>query len=168
VHIAEIQNLYDYSAWANAKLLAVVAQLTPEQFTQRVAGAYGSIRNTLVHVLSAEWGWLDRCGGHPRGARLSPDDFPTADHLITAWQRVDAWMRDFLGGLTDEDLARDVEFKLGDGPPVSLRRGELLRHAVLHAVHHRGQVAVLLREIGCAPGNFDYLIYATEHARLSA
>ena len=61
--VKDLERLYDYGYWANKKLLAVVAQLTPEQFTQTVAGSYGSVRNTLVHILSAEWGWLDRCGG---------------------------------------------------------------------------------------------------------
>ena len=67
--VKDLERLYDYGYWANKKLLAVVAQMTPEQFTQTVAGSYGSVRNTLVHVLSAEWGWLDRCGGRERGWR---------------------------------------------------------------------------------------------------
>lgn len=63
----DLLRLYDYGYWANKRLLDAVSQLTAEQFTQPVAGSYGSIRNTLVHVLSAEWGWLDRCGGPARG-----------------------------------------------------------------------------------------------------
>ena len=65
--VKDLERLYDYGYWANKKLLVVVSQLTAEQFTQTVAGSYGSVRNTLVHVLSAEWGWLDRCGGRQRG-----------------------------------------------------------------------------------------------------
>jgi uncharacterized damage-inducible protein DinB len=33
-------------------------QLTPEQFTEQVSGSYGSVRNTLVHIMSTEWGWV--------------------------------------------------------------------------------------------------------------
>jgi uncharacterized damage-inducible protein DinB len=51
--VADLQRAYDYGYWANAKLFAVVGGLTPEQYTQTVAGSYGSIRNTLVHVMSA-------------------------------------------------------------------------------------------------------------------
>ena len=67
---SDLRRLYDYNYWANGKLLAVVSQLTPEEFTREVSGSYGSIRNSLVHVLSAEWGWLDRCGGRARGRVL--------------------------------------------------------------------------------------------------
>ena len=48
--VKDLERLYDYGYWANKKLLAVVAQLTPEQFTQTVAGSYGSVRNMLVHI----------------------------------------------------------------------------------------------------------------------
>jgi uncharacterized damage-inducible protein DinB len=68
--VKDLERLSDYSYWANRKLLQVVSQLPSEQFTHNVAGSYGSVRNTLVHILSAEWGWLDRCGGAKRGPAL--------------------------------------------------------------------------------------------------
>ena len=163
MRVADLERLYDYSAWANARLLAVVAQLTPDQFTHPVADGHGSIRDTLVHVLSAEWGWLDRCGGVPRGGRLRPEDYPTTDTVVEVWRRVEAHMRAFLGNLGDHELSRDIAFAIGAGPRQVLPLGELLQHAVLHAVHHRGQVALLLRALGRTPGNFDLLVYAGEH-----
>src|SRR5687767_6743693 len=36
--VNDLERLYDYGYWANQKLLAVVSHLTPEQFTQTVAG----------------------------------------------------------------------------------------------------------------------------------
>jgi uncharacterized damage-inducible protein DinB len=35
-------------------------------------------------------------------------------------------------------------------------------HSVIHGVHHRGQIALILRELGYTPGNFDFLIYCME------
>jgi uncharacterized damage-inducible protein DinB len=37
---------------------------------------------------------------------------------------------------------------------------------VIHAVHHRGQVALLLRALGHEPGNVDFLIYAGERSHV--
>ncbi|HSB13624.1 MAG TPA: DinB family protein [Bryobacteraceae bacterium] len=155
----DLQALYDYCYWANEKLLDVVAQLTPEQFTQSVGGSYGSVRNTLVHVLSAEWGWLDRCGGVKRGPALVATDYPTVTALVDRWRQVEAYVREFLSSLSDEDLSRIVTFSLGSGQKYANRLGDLMHHAAIHGIHHRGQVSLLLRSLDQVPGNFDILLY---------
>ena len=45
----------------------MVSRLTPGQFVESVAASYGSVRNTLVHVLSAEWGGEARTLAPPGG-----------------------------------------------------------------------------------------------------
>jgi uncharacterized damage-inducible protein DinB len=160
--IKDLEVLYDYGYWANRKLFEVIVQLTPEQFTRPVGGGHESIRNTMVHVLSAEAGWLDRCGGPKRGPRLNPDDFPTVESVIQAWNKVEAQVREFLAKLKDEDLARNAEYATDRSEKVSMPIGELVQHSANHAVHHRGQVAVLLRLLGHVPGNFDILFYFAE------
>ncbi|HEY3823030.1 MAG TPA: DinB family protein [Bryobacteraceae bacterium] len=35
----------------------------------------------------------------------------------------------------------------------------MMHHAAIHGVHHRGQVAMLLRSLGYVPGDFDMLFY---------
>jgi uncharacterized damage-inducible protein DinB len=163
--VKDLQTQYDYGYWANGKLLEVVSQLTPEQFTQTVAGSYGSVRNTMVHILSAEWGWLDRCGGAQRGPALVASDYPTLTSIVDRWWQVEAHMRAFLSNLKEEDLGRVVEFSFGSGPNYVMQLGELMRHAAIHGVHHRGQIALLLRSLGHAPGNFDMLAYYGDLSR---
>src|SRR5262245_30388699 len=156
----DLQALFDYGYWANRKLFAVMARLTPEQFTRTVDGTHGCIRKTMVHALSAEWGWLGRCGGRPeRGAPLDPNDFPTAATLVETWGRVEGYVRAFLSALRDEDLARNVEFVIGGSEKYTMPLGELMQHAANHGVHHRGQVSLLLRLLGYAPDDFDVLLY---------
>jgi uncharacterized damage-inducible protein DinB len=158
--VDDLRRLYDYSYWANRTLFHVMDQMAAEQFTQAVAGSYGSVRNTMVHVLSAEWGWLERCGGPPRGPQLSADDYPTVAALAGAWAMVEAHMRGFLDSLRDDDLDRLVEFVVPRGHEKRIMSvGELLQHAANHGVHHRGQVALLIRLLGYTPGNVDMLIY---------
>jgi uncharacterized damage-inducible protein DinB len=160
--VRDLEGLFDYGYWANRKLFEVIPQLTPEQFTRTVDGSHGSIRNTMVHALSAEWGWLGRCGGPDRGAPLNPADYPTVEALVATWNQVETSLREFLSELRDHDLARNVEFAIGGADKRSMPVGELLQHAANHGVHHRGQVALLLRLLGYAPDNFDLLFYYAE------
>jgi uncharacterized damage-inducible protein DinB len=156
--VKDLQALYDYSYWANGKIFEVIAQLTPEEFTKQVAGSFGSVRNTMVHMMSAEWGWLERSGGVRRGPALVAAHYPTVASIVDQWRQVEANMRAFLAALKDSDLDELREFSFG-GPAYSMRRGDLLQHAAIHCVHHRGQIALLLRSLGHAPGNVDMLFY---------
>jgi uncharacterized damage-inducible protein DinB len=160
--VRDLERLVDYGYWANRRLFQAVGQLTPEQFTRDVAGSYGSIRNTLVHTLSAEWGWLERCGGPARGGALKAVDYPTFESIRTVWSDVERMMREFLATLGDSDVMRIVEFTNPVGDRAAGQLGALLQHAAIHGVHHRGQVALLLRAAGVVPGNFDILFYDIE------
>lgn len=157
--VRDLEVLYDYAYWANRHLFGVLAQIPPADFTASAGGSYGSIRNTLVHVLSAEWGWLDRCGGPARGPSLNAVDFPDLQSVVTTWEKVEGHVRAFLSRLKDEDLPRAIVFKIGAGAERTMPLGELLHHAAMHGAHHRGQIALLLRMLGHTPGNFDILFY---------
>jgi uncharacterized damage-inducible protein DinB len=135
--------------------------LSQAEFTKHVAGSYGSIRNTLVHIMSAEWGWLDRCGGHARGPKLNADDYPTLASIVARWASVEGHMREFFATLTDERLSHEIEFSFSPGQKERRTVGQLLQHSANHATHHRGQVSMLMRMLGHAPGDVDLLLFDT-------
>lgn len=154
----DVRVLYGYGYWANHKLFEALAHLTTEEFTRDVAGSYGSIRHTLVHAMSAEWGWLERCGGAKRGDKLNAAAFPSLESVVQQWAHVETNTRQFLANATDVDMDRVVEFALGTSNYV-MKVGELLHHGAVHSTHHRGQVALLTRMLGKSAGNFDALFY---------
>jgi len=156
----DLQTLYDYNYWANARLLASAARLTRDDFVRPVAGTYGSVRTTLVHIMSAEGGIIERSGGPQRGAPLQAEAFPEVQDVVTYWRGQERTVRGYLASLTDADLTRRVAFRsplFADAVDLSL--GEILQHAATHAIHHRGQVSLLLRALGQPPGDVDLLLY---------
>ena len=54
----DIQLLFEYDRWANNRVLRAVSALSDEQFTRDLGGSFPSVRDTLVHILGGEWGWL--------------------------------------------------------------------------------------------------------------
>jgi uncharacterized damage-inducible protein DinB len=167
MNVTDLQRLYDYGYWANRRLLRVISELSPDEFTRTAAGNPRSIRDTLVHAMSAEWGWLSRCGGPERGLALNPTDYPTTAAVRETWRVVEGHLRTFLSQLKDEDLARETEFTNPRGEKRSLTMAELLQHAANHGVHHRAQLALLVRLLGHTPASLDMLIYDGEQRGVS-
>src|SRR4029079_8132584 len=112
-HVDELRRLFRYHYWATRKLLGVVSTLTNEEWSQEVAGSYGSVRNTLVHTLSAEWGWLERCGGASRGGTRTAEKYRTRRSVIDLWQRIESEVNRFLLAATPEQINGIVEFTIG-------------------------------------------------------
>src|SRR6516164_2238607 len=54
----DIRLLFEYDRWANNRILRAASALTPEQFTRDLGGSFVSVRDTLVHIIRSEWGWL--------------------------------------------------------------------------------------------------------------
>ena len=160
--IQDIDDDYKYSDWANDKLMKVIEGLTTEEFTGRVGGPHESIRTTLVHMLSAEWGWLGRCGGLDRGPRLDPKDFPSPTAIRKSWEKVRQGRREFFSTLKDEDVPRLITYYNDRGEALSLTLGEIMQHAANHNAHHRGQVSMMLRILGHKPVEVDQLFYHAE------
>lgn len=165
MRVSDLEQLYDYGSWADARVLQAASSLSAEEFTRPVLGGHSSIRHLLVHAMSATWGWIERAGGPRRGARLREEDYPTPQSVAEARERIERIARGFLGSLRDADLARPMEFSFDDGPKKTLPVGAMLLHAALHGVHHRGQAALLLGLLGHSPGDVDYDVYAAEHPR---
>ena len=51
----ELNRLFDYSSWANHRVLRGAATLSSEDFRRDLGGSHGGVRGTLVHMLFAEW-----------------------------------------------------------------------------------------------------------------
>src|SRR5690348_8269925 len=107
----EIQQLYDYNAWANRRALSAAEKLTVEQFTQPLGSSFSSVRDTLAHICGAEWIWLERFQG--RSPMSLPDlaRFQDAPSLRGYWLQQEQRMLEFVGGLTPSELEREFEYK---------------------------------------------------------
>jgi uncharacterized damage-inducible protein DinB len=63
VTIAEMQELFAYDSWANARFFAEAEALTDEQLNATAASSFPSLRGTIGHIAGAEWIWLRRWHG---------------------------------------------------------------------------------------------------------
>lgn len=152
--------LFDYTQWANHTLLEAAARLPTEQFTDPHRTTYGSLRGILVHILVSYQVWIGRC----RDGRM-PDVFPVDEEFpdVAAFERrfraVEADLRAYLEGLSEEDFLRQVTHTTSRGEVFTNRLWQIFAHLFNHATQHRSEAAEVLTEYGQSPGNLDLIWY---------
>lgn len=157
-----IRTLYDYSAWANNRVLDTAGQLTDAQFLQGGGASFDSLRDTLVHTLSAQWIWLSRWQGYSPGAMLIPEEFTDLQFVRDHWRVVETDTRKFVAALDSEQLNAEVAYTNTRGLPFSYPLWQLMVHQVNHATQHRSEAAVMLTHLDHSPGSLDLLTYLGE------
>lgn len=158
----ELRRLFEYNRWANLRFLDAADELAPEEFLRELRSSFPSVRETLIHLIGAEWVWLSRWQG------TSPTGFPEASELTSIQAIRDRWdalwedQQAFLEGLTPEAESRPVHYRLFSGEEDEQTLGELMRHVINHATYHRGQLVTFLRQLGRTPPSTDYIRFLRE------
>lgn len=151
----DILTLYTYNAWANERVFDAVEPLASEQFLRDLGNSFPSVRDTVAHILGAEWIWLRRWLGDSPTALPSAANHPTVASLRDRFATIERERRPFLGGLTDARLAEPLHYRDIAGKPSALVLVQSLQHVVNHGTYHRGQVITLLRQLGAKPVSTD-------------
>lgn len=168
----DIQLLYEYDRWANNKVLRAVSTLSPEQFTGDLGGGFRSVRDALVHVIASEWGWLayrkepspssafltdswDRCD-----ALFRPHSFPDVAAVRLKWAEVEKEQTKFVNRLTEEAMGKMLPIRT-----TQLSLAHLMQHLANHSTYHRGQVALMVRQLGAEPAATDFHAFLAEGTR---
>ena len=154
-----IRTLYNYSAWANTRILDTAAQLSAEQFAASVGASYPSVQDTLVHTLSAQIAWLYRFQGKNAPPVLVSADFPDLATLRGRWDAVEAETQAFVAGLDDAALNAEIRVVDRAGNTNHYILWQIMMHQANHATQHRSEVAAMLTQFGYSPGDLDLLDY---------
>lgn len=165
-----LQLMARYNQWMNDKLYTAAATLTPEQLFADNKAFFGSLFNTLNHLLAADIIWLKRFARHPaQWPALSPllqlNDpqglanrlFDQLDQLTAQRQWLDQLIIDWAAELSDGDLDLTLHYVNTAGAQHRRNFYALLTHFFNHQTHHRGQATTLLSQAGVDVGTTDLL-----------
>jgi uncharacterized damage-inducible protein DinB len=149
-----------YSGWADQRVLAACAVLTPEELRQDLKVSHTSVWQTLFHLCDGERFWLD-CLHRDRIPALAdfgqtpPAPFLNLQQMQQAWQAHSDGLLDYYRALPEVELYGSLR-----GSDSAMARWEVAMHVVNHATLHRGQVITMLRQLGKQPpANIDIFTY---------
>jgi uncharacterized damage-inducible protein DinB len=149
--------------------LQAAGALSDEQFTRDLGGSFRSVRDTLLHIIGGEWGWLTYWKEPNPSATFARDlwdrhdamfhsgAFPNAVAVQRKWAEVEKEQSEFVNSVTNESLRKMLPFRRTQ---VSL--AHLMQHMANHSTYHRGQVAVMMRRLGAKPVATDFHVFLVE------
>ena len=165
----DIQLLFEYDRWANDRMLQAVSALTPEQFARDLGGSLPSVRDAVLHIVGGDWIWLNywKATIHDtalladlrkrRESHFNADVLPDVARMRLKYNEVEKELAELVNSLTDQALAKMLPVR---NTRISL--AHLMQHVVNHSTYHRGQVALMLRQLGAEPAATDFHLFLAE------
>jgi len=170
-HELQFLRFAQYNTWFNGQLFGLLSELDDAERKRDRGAFFGSIHDTLDHVLLGDRSWLSRIerSSMPfpslEQAALVPDlrdlrqgitqDFET---LRAERSATDAVLEAFVRELTPALLASDLAYTNSKGMDFACPLWQVVAHVFNHQTHHRGQVTALLSQAGIDPGMTDFIV----------
>lgn len=142
---------FRYNAWANQQLLEAGAALTREQLTTSMAGTYGSIYDTLVHLVRAEAAYLHRLTGERLAPPFAWDDQPGLAEIRAYAGQVST----VLVQAAERAQPTDIVQQEWQGEMIRYQASVILIQAINHGVEHRTNITTILSQLGVTPPGVD-------------
>lgn len=140
--------LAGYNNWADNIAIEWLTQINDEQWNQVITSSFSSIRQTAIHIASAEKIWIDFWKNVPDPVYLSTEFRGTKDDLIEIWKKASAGLKDFIDEYPEENYLQQVTVRKPNGEVCRIEFFQTLPHIINHSTYHRGQLVTMLRQVG--------------------
>jgi len=147
--LAAYEFLY-YNRWANLRLIDSLRDLKPEQLESNSPGAYGSIYDTLRHIVQAEARYCTRVIATLLDPPFAWDDHPTLAEIRPYAEQVSSALLEAADQMVTPG---SIPVKWDDGSVTNLKPLNWLIQVVNHGIEHRTNITTILAQLGIeAPG----------------
>jgi uncharacterized damage-inducible protein DinB len=156
-----LRRLCQYNAWANERVLTVLADVAPALLEDEARGTIGSVSATLKHLVLAEDQFLAAVGDRDPEATRGPVAAYLAHERPWFVRRLRVLGEEYQALLA----ARGATFlatPLAGKPYAGLTKQDGLLQVFTHSAHHRAQILSALGRQGLQVPDIDYLVMTRE------
>lgn len=151
-----LPDFFRYNLWANLRLLDACTRLSDAELDATAKGTFGSVRQSLMHLLTAEEGYARHhtfTGPAPTPRLADLTAFPGFDELRRRAQRSG---EELIAVAEQADLSRVLHL---DGGTYDATVMVVLIQAINHGIDHRSQIATVLSQQEIEPPDLDGWAY---------
>jgi uncharacterized damage-inducible protein DinB len=144
-----LEKLFEHNNWANLKIIQACSALSDEQLDAEPQSATkGSIRSTLLHLVTSQRGYLSLLTLPVEARPNTPLAFAELqESASTSGEGLLALVRDELGKLPKPRLQTTDGF--------FVEPWVVMLQIINHATEHREQIKSMLSSLGVTPPNVD-------------
>lgn len=140
-------DLVDYMTWTNNIIIDWLKQTDDQQWERFINSSFSTIKQTVIHIVSAEKIWLDIWNNVPGPFLLSARFKGSKNDLIEIWEKSSSDLKIFIENYPETDYHRIVAFRWR-GEEWRMEFWQTFSHFINHATYHRGQLVTQLRQAG--------------------
>ena len=155
---ALLDDAFGHHVWATLRVVDSCLALTPEQLGAPMPGIYGSILETMRHLVGADSRYLFVLSGE-RTPQIDEDQLDLVQLRAVMVGHGATW-----SGLLAGDINPDAVFarRRGDGSETHAPVGIRLAQALHHGTDHRSQICTALTALGVEPPAIDVWDYGEQ------
>ena len=161
---ADLVRLFEYTVWANHKVLRQAATLSVDDFKRDLKSSHGGVRGTLVHAMSAEWVWLERWKGLSPTRHFDEGEFPDIVGLSDRWSVIEQHRASWLESLRPDAMQQSLRYRNLQGQELETPLWQMVQHVANHSTYHRGQLVTMFRQLGAKAVSTDLIAWDRERA----
>jgi len=153
-------SLLDFNVWANGQYFDQIRDLPDDEVTKQRPSLMNNLLISVNHLLVIDKVWLAHMKGetHPFTG-LQTMLHEDVDELLAAKKAMDAEIRDYVAGLSGDELEEVVDYELMGGNAGSLARYMIITHLAIHGSFHRGFIGDMFGQIPIMPAGQDIPVW---------
>jgi uncharacterized damage-inducible protein DinB len=156
-----LADAFGHHVWATLTLLDVCSSLDAQQLATTVPGTYGSIIDTLRHLVGGDRGYLFVIS-RERVRLVDEEEMDVAALRRVMEENAELWPEVVSGDLdADADYVRPQDDGSLSHAPLGIR----LAQVVHHGTDHRSQICTALTSLGIGPPLIDLWDYGIANGR---
>lgn len=153
-------SLLDYSVWANEEYFKQIRELPAGEVTKQRPSLMNSLLISVNHLLVIDKVWM----AHMTGQKHAFDKLQTVVHdsldsLWAAKRETDREIRDYVAGLSEDELEEVINYELIGGNKGRLPRYMIITHLAVHGAFHRGFIGDMFGQIPVIPAGQDIPVW---------
>ena len=142
--------LFEYNWQRRKEWFDLFKDVSDKELNKKRVGGLHSINATLFHIVVVEYYWICDIQKIPVD-EFKFTDYPSLKDIVELSEELHPPVKKYVSNWNSELEKDGKEYDLGNANLEFLSFGEIVRHVIVHEIHHCGQLSIWARELDLQP-----------------